>query len=116
MKILKTSTCQINLKSLKKKFLEIYTYYLKKILLKLKLKFINVSYSFYSLPTFQKSISLLKSPHVYKKAQEQFQFKRYSLIIKISASNSFLLKFLYYLISNKPAYITVNFNKKSICN
>lgn len=116
MKLLKISTCHIKIKSLKQKNLKIYTSYLKNLLLKLHLKFLNISYNFYTLPTFQRSISLLKSPHVYKKAQEQFQFKKYSLIIKIKANNSFLAKFLYYLISNKPAYIMICINKKNICN
>ena len=62
------------------------------------------------LPTFKKRISLLKSTHVNKKAQEQFEKKVYKALIIIK-SNSVLIKYLKYIISNKPTSITLKLIK-----
>ena len=62
------------------------------------------------LPTLKKRISLLKSTHVNKKAQEQFEKKVYKALIIIK-SNSVLIKYLKYIISNKPTSITLKLIK-----
>lgn len=57
------------------------------------------------LPTRVKKITLLKSPHVYKKAKEQFEIRLYTLLL--SFSFKFSKKSLNYLIKNKPVSINI---------
>jgi len=91
MQILKFKT--INLPMLK-----IYSLFISKLL-----NHLNIKFKSFMLPTVLKKFTLLKSPHVYKKAREQFQFTRYQqvLVINSKVENS-VLKFL---VLNKPAEI-----------
>lgn len=59
--------------------------------------------SLVKLPTFKRRISLLKSTHVNKKAQEQFEKQIFKALITVkSPLNSVHLK---YLLINKPTGI-----------
>lgn len=94
----------IELKTINKSILAIYTTFLKTIFLKL-----NISFKVISLPILKKKITLLRSPHVYKKSREQFEFTRYKQTINIySNCNSYLLK---YLIINKPSELKLVIKK-----
>ena len=95
---------QIRIKTVTKE-INTYTNYIKKILTKLKINFTTVY-----LPIKIKKITLLKSPHVNKKAREQFQLKKYKTCINICAEkiNNILFKLL---ILNKPKYIKLNLRK-----
>lgn len=48
----------------------------------------NIKTTFYKKKTKKKTITVLKSPHVYKKAQSQWEYKLFSTKIKISSQNS----------------------------
>jgi small subunit ribosomal protein S10 len=91
-------TITINLYSLTKN-IKTYTNFLKTILVKL-----NVRYQIINLPIKTKKITLLKSPHVNKKAREQFEVNRTKTIIKIETNRKELVKFL---ILNKPKFIKI---------
>ena len=60
------------------------------------------------LPTKKTSITLLKSPHVYKKSKEQYLLKKYRVVILGSAS-SFNKNLLKFLLLNKPKSIVLKF-------
>lgn len=95
---------QLKLKSININKLNTYLIFLKKILTKL-----NVHYTFIVLPKQKKCITLLKSPHVYKKAREQFLLKKYSVLITMfSKITPSLYKFLSL---NKPFEIKLNLRK-----
>ncbi len=74
----KSSAITIKASSLNKTTLKIYYYFLIKYFSKLNLKF-----SIISLPKKKKKITLLSSPHVFKKAREQFEIVTYSFVISI---------------------------------
>ena len=59
---------QLFIKSSSKMSIDLYSVFLKTLLIKAK-----VSYSFSHLPKTIKRYTLLKSPHVYKKAKEHFE-------------------------------------------
>ena len=92
---------QINLKSLNKESLHLYKTFLIKILEK-----ISIDYKTFDLPTKQKRITLLKSPHVNKSAREQFELKAYKSVIYIS--NKISSEKIKFIIINKPKTIKVN--------
>lgn len=73
-------------------------------------KFSDVTVSSIFLPVKQKKVSLLKSPHVNKKAFEHFQFTKYTLIIKISFTFS-LQNLLNQAFVNKPQTIKMTLLK-----
>lgn len=81
------------------KYIQLYLCFVTKILKKLK-----ISYKIVNLPKNKKKLSLLKSPHVYKKAFEQFQFSSYKTNLLIKTSNFDLLKFI---VLNKPKFLTI---------
>lgn len=89
---------QIQLKSFKKNLLKIYILFLTNLLNKFKIK-----HSVITFPTKTKKLTLLKSPHVYKKAREQFKLCLYKKVIFIKNFN--LLKFFNLLFLNKPKVI-----------
>lgn len=91
---------QINIKSIKKNILNIYVKYLFNLF-----KNLQIEYSFISLPTKKKRITLLKSPHVYKKAREQFQLNLYKKTITIKKFKTF--KIFNYLLLNKPKLLNL---------
>jgi len=92
---------KIIIKSLDQQSLKIYLINIQKILQLLKFH-----YNIFNLPTKQKQITLLKSPHVNKTAREQFELKTYKTMIQISSFNKF--KILKVLLLNKPKTITLN--------
>ena len=89
---------QIKIKSVDQKNLKIYLINIQKIL-----KNLNILYNIFNLPTKQKRITLLKSPHVNITAREQFELKTYKAVIQISTFNKF--KILKLLSLNKPKTI-----------
>lgn len=98
-------THQIKLKSINKPILVIYQNFLKKIFNK-----INIEFTFIATPIKKKRITLLKSPHVYKKAKEQFELRAYSgnFIIFSKLKQNQLLKFIKL---NKPKEIKISLRK-----
>ena len=95
---------QISLKSLNKESLNIYQNFINKIL-----KSLNVQHSCINMPTKIKKLTLLKAPHVYKKAREQFIIKSYkTLIILKTEISSNKLKLL---ILNKPKSGQIRVNR-----
>lgn len=54
-----------------------------------------------------KRITLLKSPHVNKKAQEHFMLKSYQTFISFSISKSIMEKVIILLLNNKSKHIDV---------
>jgi len=95
----------IKLKSLNKESLNLYKIFISKIL-----KVFNISYKIANLPIKTKKLTLLKAPHVYKTAREQFIIKNYKTLIIIKSTIE--LNKLKLLILNKPK--TVKINKKKI--
>lgn len=63
--------------------------------LKLLFNKFNISYTLFSLPIIKKKKTFLKSPHVNKKAKENFNFILYSINLYI-CFNLHLLKILRY--------------------
>lgn len=95
---------KFELKTLNKKILIIYNTFVIALLLKLK-----IYYSIQNLSTKIKKITLLRSPHVYKKAREQFEVRSYKAVIFIfHYHNNNLLKFL---LLNKPSEINLSIKK-----
>lgn len=99
----------LNLKSNFKKTLELYTYYLEKIL-----KSTNIEFKIIRLPKRIKRITLLKSPHVNKKARNQYEIRTYSLTLVLSQNNSKsnLTNLIKILLNNKPALINAKITLK----
>ena len=91
----------IQLKSIDKKSLLFYTYFLKKIFDKT-----NIIYSLINLPIKKKRITLLKSPHVNKAAREQFELRSYKSVFLINSNLSY--EFTKVLFKNKPQIINVS--------
>jgi len=91
---------QVNLKSVNYNIFKIYSFYLTTIFKKL-----NLSYSFVNLPKRKKRITLLKSPHVYKKAREQFEIITHRACFVINVDNKFSL--IRWLLSNKSTIVQI---------
>jgi len=92
---------QLILNSIDKKSIFNYRNFLVK-----KLKIKNINFTQFFLPQRKKRITLLKSPHVYKSAREQFQLNKYKCIFSIKnlvLSNESILE----LLLNKPQIISV---------
>lgn len=86
------------IKSSSKKSLDLYTFFLKTLFKKTK-----VSHSIFNLPYKIKRCTLLKSPHVYKKAKEHFELRTYSAIVSFfTLPKADSIRFL---LSNKPKSI-----------
>lgn len=68
---------------------------------------LNLNFSIFSSPTTKKRITLLKSPHVYKKAKEHFEIKNFQTILSFDFSIE--TKSLKYILVNKPKSITMQF-------
>jgi small subunit ribosomal protein S10 len=98
-KSLKTS---IKLKSLDRVSLAMYCVFLKKAIFALK-----GNPKILGLPVKTRRITLLKSPHVNKKAREQFQIKLYKKNFLIKNFN--FNKIIKYLVINKPNNILLSF-------
>jgi len=80
--------CYIKVKSFNYKNIEnICNSSLKKIN-----KIQSVSASLIRLPTRIKKITLIKSPHVYKKSREQFEIRRHNRILSLEGPKAILEK------------------------
>ena len=91
---------KIKIKSINHDALKLYTTFLSNIFTKR-----DITYNITNLPIKIKKLTLLKSPHVYKKAREQFQIIRNSKLISIKSKiNNSILK---YILINKPKMITL---------
>lgn len=101
---MKNSFLTIELKTVNKPILIIYTTFLKTLFLKLKLNFKIIC-----MPTLKKRFTLLRSPHVYKKTREQFELTRYKQTINIYSNLNLI--FLKYLVLNKPTDIKLVIKK-----
>jgi small subunit ribosomal protein S10 len=92
---------QINIKSFDKTILNIYTTFLINMF-----NNSNIKFSFVGIPIKKKRITLLKSPHVHKKAREQFELRVYTkkfFVVNIKQFEVFTK-----VLINKPKLITVN--------
>lgn len=92
---------QIKFISFKLYLLKNYINFLENLLNKLK-----VCYSKINIPTKTKRLTILKSPHVFKKAREQFEIKIYKKVIIIKKLTH--VDYLKNLIINKPKFININ--------
>lgn len=90
---------QIELTSLEKNIIKSYIAFLTT---HLNLKKIDVS--LISMPVKTKVLTLQRSPHVYKKAREQFQFSTYKTVMTLSSNNYMLLK---HLLLAKPTSVNL---------
>ena len=95
---------QLKIKSLNKESLNLYTKFLEQVFSKT-----NIKYSIFNFPTTIKRVTLLKSPHVYKSAREQFEIKRYSCILKFGTSEENSIEKIVLL--NKPNVVTLSLKK-----
>lgn len=97
------SIFKIKIKSTNKDLLGLYSIFIQKVL-----NTFNIKYSRINLKK-KKIYTLLKSPHVYKKAREQFEIKTYKQVIDIY----FNIKptHLKFLILNKPKAIKLAIKK-----
>ena len=94
----------IKLKSLNKESLNLYKIFISKIL-----KAFNIPYNVANLPIKTKKLTLLKAPHVYKAAREQFIIKNYKTLIILKSTID--LNRLKLLILNKPKTVKINVKK-----
>ena len=95
-----------NLNSLNN-FLKIFNN--KKIFKKLKIKFFKI---LYENPVKKKKLTILKSPHVNKKAQEQFEHKIYKKKLLCFTEQPFLFLIMFKVLRFKyfsDAYVLINF-------
>ena len=100
---MKKQVLQLNIKS-SNNSVNIYTYFVIKILKKLKIQF-----RYIQIPITRKRITLLKSPHVNKKAREQFEIKKLKKTFIIYSKIK--IEILKLLIINKPKFIILNIRK-----
>ncbi len=98
----------LHLKSNFQKTLELYTYYLEK-----NLKSINVDFKLVRLPIKKKRLTILKSPHVNKKARDQYELRTYSLTVVITKNFQDISRVIKFLLSNKPTLINAKISIKS---
>ena len=103
MNIKNTNSIEIKLKSYCKTTLHFYLKFINENILKENL---DTNYIF--LPTKKTRLTLLRSPHVYKKAKEQFENQLFSGLLKINvkSKNKILIHSkLKTLLLNKPKSI-----------
>ena len=84
--------------------LNLYKIFISKIL-----KAFNIPYNVANLPIKTKKLTLLKAPHVYKAAREQFIIKNYKTLIILKSTID--LNRLKLLILNKPKTVKINVKK-----
>lgn len=92
---------QFKLRSLNKNCLKFYILFIFYICQHLNYK-ISINY----LPLAKKTITLLSSPHVNKKAREQFLVTTYPVIITVNTM--FELPILKLILANKPKLIRMS--------
>ncbi len=87
--------------SINTKLLSFYIIFLKKILKKSNLNFIELN-----LPKKKSRKTFLKSPHVFKKAWEHFEIKKYTkILILYNLEESKKNSLLFFLVKNKVKQI-----------
>ncbi len=96
---------RIVFKSYDYKVLNIFLNYLKTS------KVLTSEFKIVYLPTKTKKITLLRSPHVYKKSKDQYQEKIFKVLIQFSKKDFILSKQLYWLI-NLPRTISFKIYSK----
>jgi ribosomal protein S10 len=68
----------------------------------------KIPYNFLFLPVKKKKITLLKSPHINKKAREQVEYKAYNCLLIFNNLITFKLReFLLIILLNKPKTIKI---------
>jgi ribosomal protein S10 len=68
----------------------------------------NIKFNKHTVPTKHRKITLLRSPHVYKKAKEQFQVSTFTVIISLKENNiSTVFPIYLYCLINKPHTIKI---------
>ncbi len=75
--------------------------------LDLLLKGLNINTSVFYLPSSERKITLLKSPHVYKKAKEQFKVATYKIVISVDITNNLSVNQIGYFLINKPKAVFI---------
>lgn len=80
--------------------LQAYVFYLEKTF-----KLLSLDVSVFYLPRVSKKITLLKSPHVFKKAKEQFELREHKAIIKIIDCDPKFLNKIKFVLFNRPKSI-----------
>ena len=98
------NTIQIRICSIDKTLLDIYLSFLQTLFKKL-----NIVYTSTNLPVKTKKITLLKSPHVHKKAREQFEVKRFTKLFTVRDFKT--TKYLIFIFLNKPKFIKIKLKK-----
>lgn len=67
----------------------------------------NLSFSIVFLPTKRKLITLLKSPHVFKKSKEQFNYLKYKCLIDIKKNDDISVYNKIFI--NRPKTVSIYF-------
>jgi ribosomal protein S10 len=75
-------------------------------------KKLNILFNLCIFPKKKKKLTLLRSPHVFKKAREQFEIIKYKYVLNIFIN--FPIKYLKLLFRNKP--LSLNFCFKKLYN
>jgi small subunit ribosomal protein S10 len=92
---------KIKIKSLDQASILLYKKFITKIILKL-----NFPFTTSNMPNKKKRVTLLKSPHVNKKAREQFQVTTYKTCFEIESAVH--IRILKYIILNKPKTVKIS--------
>lgn len=92
---------KLEIKSVNKEIICQYQRFLIKFL-----KLQNIKFSYFVMPIKRKRITLLKSIHINKKAQSQFELKKYKLIVNIFI-DSFRIKTIKNILLNTPKLISI---------
>jgi small subunit ribosomal protein S10 len=90
----------IQLSSVNQKIITFYLSYLINIFKKL-----NLLFKLNALPLKKKRITLLRSPHVFKKSREQFEVIKYKYVLTVF--NKLSIKHLKILLATKPYSINM---------
>lgn len=100
---MKKQILQLNIKA-SNNGINIYTHFLINMLKKL-----NIQFKYIQIPNKCKRITLLKSPHVNKKAREQFELKKLKKSFIIYSEIK--IEIFKLLIINKPKFIILTLKK-----
>lgn len=99
---------QIIIQSCCKLTLKAYILFLKRNFKKRIFKRLSSNYSVFFLPKTEQKLTLLKSPHVNKKAKEQFKLEIHKAVISLDEVSFYLfLKYFSFFILNKPKTIKI---------
>lgn len=93
---------KILINSTSKKSLHLYLKFLNIIFNKL-----NLTFSIFNFPSTKTRIALLKSPHVYKKAKEHFEKKKFQVVFFFHSPVE--IHIFKYILLNKPKSVCIKF-------